>query len=89
MATIDERIVKLKMDNGDFQSKIESSIDSVSSLKSSMNLDGASKSLQNLANTAKTVTFDKAAESANTLQAKFSTLSVAGGAAIEIGRAHV
>lgn len=82
MATIDEQIVKLKMDNADFKSKVASSIDSLGTLKSSLNLDGATNSLQKLANTAKTVTFDKASESANTLQAKFSTLSVAAGAAI-------
>lgn len=82
MATIDEQIVKLKMDNADFKSKVASSIDSLGTLKSSLNLDGATNSLQKLANTAKTVTFDKASESANTLQARFSTLSVAAGAAI-------
>lgn len=82
MATIDEQIVKLKMDNADFKSKVASSIDSLGTLKSSLNLDGATNSLQKLANTAKTVTFDKASESASTLQARFSTLSVAAGAAI-------
>ena len=59
MATIDEQIVKLKMDNADFKTKVASSIDSLGTLKSSLNLDGATNSLQKLANTAKTVTFDK------------------------------
>lgn len=82
MATVDERIVRLKMDNSDFQSKIGATITGLEKLKSATKVDGAAASLKKLDDAAKNINFDGATKSAETLHAKFSTLGVAGAAAI-------
>jgi len=48
MTTIDERVVSMKFNNGQFLSGIKGTLDGLSSLKRGLNLDASKKSLEGL-----------------------------------------
>lgn len=76
--TIDERVVEMKFDNSDFEKNVKQSMNTLDGLKKSLNMDGTSKGLNELADAAKGVSFDKLGDAVDTVKTKFSALEIAG-----------
>lgn len=76
--TIDERVVEMKFDNSDFEKNVKQSMNTLDGLKKSLNMDGTSKGLNELADAAKGVSFDKLGDAVDTVKGKFSALEIAG-----------
>lgn len=76
--TIDERVVQMQFDNGQFEKNVETSMGTLDRLKKSLNLDGATKGLENVEEAANNVSFDKIASGVEALQDRFSTLGIVG-----------
>ena len=49
MSSIDERIVEMKFNNGQFQKGIDQTAESLDKLKQSLNLEGAGTALEKIA----------------------------------------
>lgn len=82
MASIDDRVVSLKFNNGQFESGAKQTINTLEKLKQSLNLSGAGKGLDNLQNAGKNVKLDHISSSLDHITSKFSALSVVGVAAL-------
>ena len=75
---IDENIVELKFDNSNFEKNVQTSMSTLEKLKQKLNFSGANTAIDQLATSAKKLTFDVACQSAEKLQVGFSTLGVVG-----------
>lgn len=78
MATVDERVVKMKLDGSEFQSganKVSSSLDS---LKEKLKFKDAGKGLDDVSKKVKDLTFDSVASSVGALEKRFSTMGIVG-----------
>lgn len=79
---VDDKIVKLSMDNSDFQSKATQSASIISKLMGlfskpkNLNLDKSISALQGVSDKAKGVTLDRLSEAANTVGGRFTNLGV-------------
>ena len=80
--TIDERVASMKFDNRQFESGIKQSNDSIDKLNKSLKLENASKGFGDLDKAAKGVSFAGISAGVQALNDKFSTMGVAGMAAI-------
>lgn len=80
--TIDERIVSMKFNNADFQKRISDTVSSMGKLKSSLNLKGAQRSLQDLDRAGKNFNLSTMASGIENISARFSAMSVVGIAAL-------
>ena len=75
---IDENIVELRFDNSNFEKNVQTSMSTLEKLKRKLNFSGANTAIDQLATSAKNLTFDVACQSAEKLQVGFSTLGVVG-----------
>lgn len=82
MSSIDERVVSMKFQNTQFQSGVKSTLTSLDSLKKSLDTVGQAKGLTGINDAAKKVSLDAIAQSVDALNQKFTTLGIAGIAAI-------
>lgn len=80
--TIDERVASMKFDNRQFESGIKQSNDSIDKLNKSLKLENAAKGFGDLDKAAKGVSFAGISAGVQALNDKFSTMGVAGMAAI-------
>ena len=78
MSSVDNRIVDMQFNNKQFESGIQSSIKSLDSLKSGLNLDASAKSLSNLDKIGRAFTLAGISEGVDTLTRKFSALGIIG-----------
>lgn len=78
MSSIDERVVEMKFNNGQFQSGVSSTMSALDKLKQKLNLSGASKGLNELDNASKRVSFDGMARGIEGVTAKFAGLATVG-----------
>ena len=83
---IDERVVEMRFDNAQFERNVSTSMSTRDKLKKALNLDGAAKSLENIASASKNVNFDVMGKSVDTIASKFSALeTIAVGALLKLG----
>lgn len=78
MPTVDERVVKMKLDGSEFQSgasKVSSSLDS---LKEKLKFKDAGKGLDDVEKKTKSLSFDAIASSVTALEKRFSTMGIVG-----------
>ena len=74
--TVDNRVVEMRFDNKHFESNVQTSLSTLEKLKQSLNLLGASKSLDNVSAAAKNCNLSPLSTAVETVQAKFSALDV-------------
>lgn len=74
--TIDQRVVEMQFDNKQFETNVKTSLSTLDKLKQSLNLNGASKGLENVSSAAKKCDMSGLSGAVQTVQAKFSTLEV-------------
>lgn len=75
---IDERVVEMRFDNKDFESNVKTSMSTLSKLKQSLKLDGASKGLENVGTAAKKLDLNPIGNAVQAISVKFSALEVMG-----------
>lgn len=78
MSSIDERVVEMKFNNGQFQSGVKDTMGALDKLKTSLNLDGAAKSMQDLSATAKNFSLAGLTSGLDTASLKFMALATIG-----------
>lgn len=78
MSVIDDRIVEMRFDNRQFLTGVAESIKALTSLKMSLNLQESSKSLQDVAESAKGLNLDAIINAAQVLTHRFSALGIIG-----------
>lgn len=77
-ATVDERVVEMRFDNKNFEKNVSTTMSTLDKLKHSLHLDGATKGLQNIDSAANRVNMSGLGSAVESVQAKFSALSVIG-----------
>lgn len=75
MATIDERVLKMRFDNGDFMNKIKGTLSALDMFKKALNFKGASNSIQEVQNNANRVNFNGMANSLQQVSSGFNAMS--------------
>src|SRR5690606_4254903 len=83
MSSIDERVVAMRFDNGQFERGIKMTMSSLKSLKKGLNLDESKKSLGSLGDAAKKFSLSHIADSLDNISSKFSVFGAIGFAAIQ------
>lgn len=74
--TIDERVVSMQFDNRQFESNVRTTMSTLDKLKQSLNLQGASKGLENVNAAANSCNMSGLSGAVETVRAKFSALEV-------------
>ena len=74
--TIDERVVSMQFDNKHFEANVQTSMNTLEKFKHSLNMDGASRGLENVNAAAKNVNVSGLSGAVETVRAKFSALEV-------------
>lgn len=77
-ATVDDRIVQLEFDNGQFERGVSQSLNTLDKLKGSLNMDGAAKNLTALSNAASKFNLAGVGEAVEQVGEKFSYMKYAG-----------
>lgn len=72
--TIDEKVVEMRFDNRQFEQGVQTSLDTISNLRKSLNLTGASKGLEGISDAAKKVDLSSVGSAAETIGLKFSAM---------------
>lgn len=78
MSNIDERIVDMRFENKQFESNIQTSMNSIGKLKESLNFTESSKGLDNLENAGRSFSLSAVGNAIDTISSKFNALSVIG-----------
>ena len=78
MASIDNRVVEMKFDNTAFESRLQTTIESLSRLETSLKLPNATKGFADVHAAAQKVSFNPITSGIDNLVAKFSNLSIIG-----------
>ena len=76
--TIDEKVVEMRFDNKNFEHNVSNTMSTLDKLKQSLKLNGASKGFENVNAAANGVNMSGLGRAVETVQAKFSALSVIG-----------
>ena len=74
--TVDQRVVEMRFDNKQFESNIQTSLSSIDKLKKSLNMDGATKGLENVEKASGKINLSGLQNAVETVNAKFSALEV-------------
>ena len=82
MATIDERVVSIKFNNGQFMSGIKESLAGIRSLDKGLQLDNATSGIAKVADAARNLTFGDAVRGAANVVDKMGLMEVAGVASL-------
>lgn len=82
MATIDERVVSMKFNNGQFQKAVQSTLEGLASLKSNLNFSGVKSGFSDLAAGVKSVNMQSMVDGINDSTAAFDNMKVVGMAAL-------
>lgn len=81
---VDERVVEMRFENGQFERGVAQSTDSLNKLKESLNLEGAAKGLENVNSAAKNTSgIESLAASLEKVEHRFSTMGIVGMRVIE------
>ena len=76
--TVDERVVEMRFDNGQFEKNVSTTMSTLDKLKQKLNLTGASKGLEDVNTAANKVNMSGLGSAVETVHAKFSALEVMG-----------
>ena len=76
--TVDQRVVEMQFDNRNFEKNVSATMSTLDKLKQSLKLDGASKGFEDIGAAANGVNMSGLGRAVETVQAKFSALSVIG-----------
>lgn len=76
--TVDQRVVEMRFDNKDFEANTKTTMSTLDKLKKSLNLEGASKGLENISAASKNVDLSGISAGIANVQARFSALEVMG-----------
>ena len=76
--TIDQKVVEMRFDNAQFEQNVKTSMGTLDDLKKSLNMDGATRGLENVNQAVNNMSFDKMASGIEALQDRFSTLGIIG-----------
>lgn len=74
--TIDSRVVEMRFDNKQFESNVQTSLSTLDKLKSSLNMNGATKGFEQIDNVAKKVNMSGLGNAVESVRLKFSALEV-------------
>lgn len=81
---VDERVVEMRFENGQFEKGVAQSTESLNKLKKSLNLEGAAKGLENVNSAAKNTSgIESLASSLEKVEHRFSTIGIVGMRVIE------
>lgn len=81
---VDERVVEMRFENGQFEKGVAQSTESLNKLKKSLNLEGAAKGLENVNSVAKNTSgIESLAASLEKVERRFSTMGIVGMRVIE------
>lgn len=81
---VDERVVEMRFENGQFEKGVAQSTESLNKLKKSLNLEGAAKGLENVNSAAKNTSgIENLAASLEKVEHRFSTMGIVGMRVIE------
>lgn len=81
---VDERVVEMRFENGQFEKGVAQSTESLNKLKKSLNLEGAAKGLENVNSAAKNASgIESLAASLEKVEHRFSTMGIVGMRVIE------
>ena len=72
--TVDSKVVEMKFDNKQFESNVQTSMNTLTNLKKSLDLSGASKGLEEINSAAKKMDFSGISDGIETVKTKFSYL---------------
>ena len=81
--TVDQRVVEMQFDNGQFERNVKTSMNTLDRLKQSLNMNGATKGLENVQKASENIDFSRMAAGVESLQNRFSTLGIVGMRVIE------
>lgn len=76
--TIDQKVVEMRFDNKNFENNVSTTMSTLDKLKKKLNFTGAAKGLENVNATAKGFQLSGLGAAVESVQAKFSALSVIG-----------
>lgn len=74
--TIDQRVVEMQFDNKNFERNVQTSLSTLDKLKSSLNMNGATKGFEQIDNAAKKVNMTGLGNAVESVRLKFSDLEV-------------
>lgn len=84
--TIDNEVVKLEFENGNFETNVSTSLSTLEKLKKALNFDGLDQSIKIVGDQVGKIDVDSLNASAETVQSRFSVLgTIATGALLSIG----
>lgn len=78
MSSVDKRVVEMQFDNGQFESNVQTSLKSLDNLKKGLDLEGASKGLNELDKAGKSFSLAGIATSVESISSRFSALGIIG-----------
>lgn len=73
---IEQKVVEMRFDNKQFENNVQTSLSTLDRLKKSLNLEGATKGLENVDAASKKLNFSGLSSAVETVQAKFSAFEV-------------
>ena len=73
---IDQKVVEMRFDNKQFENNVQTSLSTLDRLKKSLNMEGATKGLENVDAASKKLNFSGLSSAVETVQAKFSAFEV-------------
>ena len=76
--TVDERVVEMRFDNKQFESNVQTSLNTLDKLKQKLNLSSASKGLENINSATKKVNMNGLGNAVDAVRMRFSALEVMG-----------
>lgn len=76
--SFDEKVVELKFNNRDFEKNVKTTLQTLETLKNSLNLDASAKSLSNLNTAGKNFSLQSITDGVNAISDRFSTLGIIG-----------
>ena len=75
---VDQRIVEMKFDNSDFESKVGKTLETLTKLREKTKMEDAGKGMENLANGVKQVDLSRLADGIEQLNQRFSAFGIMG-----------
>lgn len=75
---VDERVVSMQFDNGQFEKNVQTSLSTIDKLKKSLNFEGASKGLEGINSAARNVNMSILGEAVDGVKQKFTAMEIIG-----------
>ena len=73
--TVDQRVVKMRFDNKQFENNIQTSLSSINKLKKSLNMEGATKGFESIEKASGKINLSGLANAVETVNAKYYKFS--------------